>query len=68
MLEKKITLLFYWILLDQSYSYYYMHSTDRHRHISQLDLLGWYAPIDVIDQYQPFLDKNTTTNDFRQEN
>jgi hypothetical protein len=33
------------------------------QHISELDLLGWYAPIDVIDQYQLFLDKNTTTND-----
>jgi hypothetical protein len=33
------------------------------QHISELDLLGWYAPIDVIDQYQLFLDQNTTTND-----
>jgi hypothetical protein len=33
------------------------------QHISELDLLGWYAPIDVIDQYQLFLDKNATTND-----
>jgi hypothetical protein len=31
--------------------------------ISELDLLSWYAPIDVIDQYQLFLDKNITTND-----
>ena len=31
--------------------------------ISELDLLDWYAPIDVIDQYQLFLEKNITTND-----
>ena len=120
MRTNRIILMIFLVLIDQNCSYYYMHSTDRHRHpstydclsvlstiastihvdycrredaeqvninsgeedplcfngtivsfhdlraqrITEFDLLDWYAPIDVIDQYQLFLDKNVTTNNW----
>jgi hypothetical protein len=119
MLAKKLILIAFLVFIDQNDGYYYMHSTDRHRHltgydclsilsslmsvteddycrrddeeqvilnsgventlcfngtlisfddlraesISSSDLLLWYAPIDVIDQFQFFLDNDGATND-----
>jgi len=32
------------------------------QHVSTSDLLDWYAPFDIIDEYQLFLDDNITLN------